>query len=294
VRAGHEVVLVLTQPDRPAGRGMRLSPSAVATAASRLNLPVSRPTSLRSEAALHELRTLRPDVMVVAAYGLILPQPVLDVPLEGCLNIHASLLPRWRGAAPVHRAILAGDQVTGVTIMRMEAGLDTGPSLLETPVAIACTDTTGTLTEKLARVGAEAVVEALARLGSLVPRPQDSALATYASKVSKDEAMIDWSQPAANIERMVRAFNPSPGAEAMVHNLRLKIWEAQAVDRPGIAPGALSDTPGELVVGCGHGALRLLVVQKPGARRMVAGEFLRGNPWSEVSTGNVKGLINND
>ena len=199
VRAGHEVALVLTQPDRPAGRGLKTAASQVAAAAAKLGLRISKPTTLRSEDALAELRTIAPDVMVVAAYGLILPQAVLDVPRLGCLNIHASLLPRWRGAAPVHRAILAGDAGTGVSIMRMDAGLDTGAVLLERPLPISPYDTTGTLTEKLAVLGADALVDVLEHLPSLAANPQDAALATYAAKIAKSEALIDWSKPAASL-----------------------------------------------------------------------------------------------
>src|SRR5687768_7561720 len=259
---------------------MKLTPSAVAAAAGGLGLHVSKRPSLKSDDAMDELRAARPDVMVVAAYGLLLPQSVLDIPPHGCLNIHASILPRWRGAAPIHRAILAGDECTGVTIMRMEAGLDTGPSLLERSLPITPSDTTGTLTEKLALMGSQAIVEALAILPSLVPRPQDNTLATYAAKISKAEAVIDWSWPASHAARVVRAFNPSPGAEGVVQDLHLKVWEAEAIDQAGIPAGMVSvPAPGVLLVGCGRGALRLLVVQRPGARRMNANDFLRGNPW---------------
>jgi len=278
----HQVALVLTQPDRPAGRGLKLAPSHVAATAARLGLPVAKPVSLRSDAALAQLRMAAPDVIVVAAYGLILPQGALDVAALGCLNIHASLLPRWRGAAPIHRAILAGDTMTGISIMRMEAGLDTGPVLLEKAVPIEARDTTGSLTEKLARVGAEAVVEALERIDSLTPAAQDPARVTYASKVSKAEARIDWSMPAEEISRRVRAFNPAPGAEGEVGGTSLKVWEAEALATASLAPGAVSEASGELVVGCGQGALRLLVVQRPGGRRMPAREFLQGKPWAQV------------
>ena len=279
----HEVALVLTQPDRPAGRGLKLAPSHVAATATRLGLPVAKPDSLRSDAVLAQLRAAAPDVMVVAAYGLILPEEALDIPTRGGLNIHASLLPRWRGAAPVHRAILAGDATTGISIMRMEAGLDTGPVLLEKALPIAARDTTGSLTEKLAQMGAEAVVEALSRIDSLTPVVQDPARVTYASKVSKAEARFDWSLPADEIARRVRAFNPAPGAEGQVSGVPLKVWEAEVADTAAMAPGVVSEASGELVVGCGRGALRLLVVQRPGGRRMSAREFLQGKPWPHVS-----------
>jgi len=277
--ARHEVALVLTQPDRPSGRGLRLAPSPVAICAERHGVPVSKPESLRSPEVRAQLEALAPDVMVVAAYGQILPQAVLDVPRHGCINIHASLLPRWRGAAPVHRAILAGDQETGVSIMRMDAGLDTGPVLLERGMPIAPDDTTGMLTDKLARLGAEALVDALGRLDGLEARPQDSARATYASKISKAEAAVDWSRPAEAIARQVRAFNPAPGAQATVRGVRLKIWEAKAVADPR-PPGETVIASGQLRVGCGIGSLQLDLLQREGGRRVTAEEFLRGTPWS--------------
>jgi methionyl-tRNA formyltransferase len=281
VLARHEVVLVLTQPDRPSGRGLKLTPSPVAVCAERHGLRTSKPESLRTPQAREEIAALTPDVMVVAAYGLILPQVVLDVPRQGCINIHASLLPRWRGAAPVHRALLAGDPVTGISIMCMDAGLDTGPVLLEKPLSITPDDTTGSLTDKLARLGAEAVVEALAALASLPRRPQDPSKATYAAKVSKAESVVDWSRPAEEIVRQVRAFNPAPGAQATIHGLRIKIWEANSTpDRH--PPGKAYIAPGGLVVGCGTGSLQIGVVQREGGRRMTAEDFLRGNPWPET------------
>ena len=280
VAGGHQVVLVLTRPDRPAGRGMRLAPSEVARAAERLGLPLSKPASLRGEDAVRELRAASPEVMVVAAYGLILPPVVLEIPARGCLNIHASLLPRWRGAAPIHRALLAGDEETGISIMRMEQGLDTGPVLLEKRLAIGARDTTATLGAKLAALGALGIVEALAGLDRLVPRPQDPGRVTYAAKVGKAEALIDWKRQAIELDRQVRAFNPSPGAEAVIGETRLKVWEAEPVGDVGLEPGTLGDRSSGLVIGCGKGALRLRVVQRPGGRRMPASEFLRGNPWS--------------
>jgi methionyl-tRNA formyltransferase len=278
--AGYEIPLVLTQPDRPAGRGMRLAESAVARGARRLGLRVAKPASLKSGEALAELRAAAADVMVVAAYGLLLPRDVLELPRLGCLNIHASLLPRWRGAAPIHRALLAGDQETGVCIMRMEEGLDTGPVLLQRVLGIGARDTTGTLTESVARLGAAAIVEVLHRLDELEPRPQDVARATYAAKIGRHEASIDWGLDAEHIDRQVRAFNPAPGAEAEIRGLRVKVWEAEPVFPESGPPGSLIPSPaGDLVVACGRGALRLLVVQRSGARRLPASEFLHGNPW---------------
>lgn len=276
--AGHEVLLVLTQPDRPAGRGLRLAPSAVAQAALTLRLPIQRPASLKDTAIQGQLREARLDVLVVAAYGLILPRAVLEIPLQGCLNIHASLLPRWRGAAPVQRAILAGDSVTGVSIMRMDEGLDTGPVLFEKRVPIGELETTGSLTEKLAGVGADAIVDALQALDDLKATPQDADRATYAAKVRKSEAAITWSKGCEVIDRQVRAFNPTPGAEATVGSETLKIWSAAPLPQVHADPGTIvSAGDGELIVACGSGGLRLDIVQRPGGRRMSAQEYLRGS-----------------
>ena len=277
VRARHQVVLVLTQPDRPSGRGLRLTASAVSTTAEALGLPVAKPASLRDPVSWQPIQDAACDVMVVAAYGLLLPQAVLDIPHRGCLNIHASLLPRWRGAAPIQRAILAGDADTGISIMQMEAGLDTGPVLLEKRLAIAPHASTGTLTTSLAALGAEAIVEALARLDQLPAIPQDERRATYAAKVRKSEARIDWSRAAGEIDRLVRAFNPAPGAEAQLGGLPIKIWSAEPVPGKG-APGTWLSIGPDIVVACGEGALRLLEVQRPGARRMAAEAFVRGSP----------------
>jgi len=279
VDAGHEVVLVLTQPDRPSGRGLKLSASAVALAAGQRAIPVEKFPTLKAPQAQQRLRGLHADVIVVAAYGLILPRSVLEIPRLGCLNIHASLLPRWRGAAPVQRAILAGDTRTGISIMRMDEGLDTGPVLLDTPLPIDPRETTGTLTEKLAALGAQSIVEALARLQSLEPRVQDGDQATYAAKVVKNEAKIDWSLSSAQIDRRVRAFNPAPGAEAVVAGETVKIWDAEPVAQAQGLPGSVLEGDGaELLVACGEGGLRLKVLQRPGGRRMDAADFVRGNP----------------
>ena len=277
VHAGHEIVLVLTQPDRPSGRGLKLTASAVSEVASRAALPLSKPPSLKDPEAHRPIRDARGDVMVVAAYGLLLPQAVLDIPRHGCLNIHASLLPRWRGAAPIQRAILAGDSMTGVCIMRMEAGLDTGPVLLRREVAIDPRATTGSLTETLAGVGADGIVEALERLDELTAVAQDPALATYASKVTKAEARIDWNAANVTIDRQVRAFDPAPGAEARLGSEVLKIWAAEPVAGEG-PPGSWLARGSDAVVACGSGALKLLEVQRAGSRRMPAEAFFRGNP----------------
>ena len=269
--AGHEIALVLTQPDRPAGRGLKLTASAVADAAQRLGLRVEKPATLKAPEAQALLADARIDVLVVAAYGQILPPAVLAIPPRGCLNIHASLLPRWRGAAPVHRAILAGDATTGVCVMRMDAGLDTGPVLLQRAIAIAPAATTGTLTAQLAQLGAEAIVDALSRLDTLEPAPQDASHATYAAKVRKDEARIDWREPAEAIARRIRAFDPQPGTEAQIEGETVKLWRARAVDAQGVPGTLLSTDP--LIVACGDKALCIEQLQRPGGRRMDAAGF---------------------
>jgi methionyl-tRNA formyltransferase len=273
--AGHDIALVLTQPDRPSGRGLKPKSSAVADLAVGLGLPVAKPASLKAPEARTPLEAASPEVMIVAAYGLILPQSVLAIPRRGCLNIHASLLPRWRGAAPIQRAIQAGDAETGVAIMVMEAGLDTGPVLLERRVAIRPTETAGSLTAILAGLGADAVVEALVLLDELVPRAQDPGTVTYAAKIDKSEARLDWNLDARLLDRQVRAFDPFPGAETTLEGEPLKVWLARPVAATG-APGCVIGLDGGCpVVACGTGALVLTVLQRPGSRRMPAEEFLK-------------------
>ncbi|HBU29693.1 MAG: methionyl-tRNA formyltransferase [Thiobacillus sp. GWE1_62_9] len=274
--AGHDIVLVLTQPDRPAGRGMRLAPSAVKQAALARGLPVYQPASLKTPEVQAELRAADADVMVVAAYGLILPQAVLDLPRYGCLNIHASLLPRWRGAAPIQRAILAGDMETGITIMQMDVGLDTGAMLAKTVVPIGDSDTAASLHDVLAAAGAAAIVAALANYATLVPVAQDDSQATYAAKLSKEEARLDWSQPADALARAVRAYNPVPGAWTLLDGTPLKIWAAQAVAGSGVPGTVLHADAEQLVVACGRDALALLEVQPAGSKRMAAAAWLAG------------------
>src|SRR5688572_18219826 len=284
--AGHDVPLVLTQPDRPAGRGMRLQASAVKAFALRHGMPVIQPRSLRrdgrapDDAAQAEaaLRDARPDVLVVAAYGLILPAWVLELPRLGCINIHASLLPRWRGAAPIQRALEAGDTRTGITIMQMDEGLDTGPMLMVESLEIEPDDTSATLHERLADLGARLVVEALeaAACGGLSPVPQPAEGATYAAKIGKDEAPIDWTEAAEAIERRVRAFDPFPGATFEYGGESVKLWRAAVATAVDAAPGTLFNEAGRLRVACGQGALELLIVQRPGGRRLPVTEFLRG------------------
>ena len=277
-QAGHSIPLVLTQPDRPAGRGMKLTASAVKQTALDLDLPLAQPDSLKSETIQTLLREAQVEVVIVAAYGLILPQAVLTIPPRGCLNIHASLLPRWRGAAPIQRAILAGDAETGITIMQMDAGLDTGPMLLQKSLAIAPDDNAGSLHDKLATLGAVGIVEALSRLETLTPEGQDSAQATYAAKLSKAEAALDWRRPADELARCVRAYNPVPGAHSVYAGQVIKIWQASvAASRTG-SPGELlaADEHG-IVVACGTQALRLLELQGAGGKRLSAAAFLAGH-----------------
>ena len=274
--AGHDIARVLTQPDRPAGRGMKLTPSAVKQAALARGLTVGQPPSLKTVEAQAELRAVGADVMVVAAYGLILPQAVLDLPRLGCLNIHASLLPRWRGAAPIQRAILAGDSETGITIMQMDAGLDTGAMLSKTVVPIRDSDTAASLHDVLAVAGARAIVAALTHYAALIPEVQDDAQATYAAKLTKDEAQLDWREPAEVLARAVRAYNPAPGAWTLLDGAPLKIWAARGGDGSGAAGEVLRADAEQLVVACGSGALALLEVQPAGSKRMAAAAFLAG------------------
>ncbi|GHD66708.1 methionyl-tRNA formyltransferase [Jeongeupia chitinilytica] len=280
IAAGHEVVLVLSQPDRPSGRGMKLTPSPVKQVALEHDLPVYQPEKLRTPEQQAPLQDLGIDVMVVAAYGLILPQAVLDLPRLGCLNIHASLLPRWRGAAPIQRAILAGDTETGITIMQMDAGLDTGDMLSVHVTPIAADDNAHTLHDKLAVQGADAIVAALADLPSLQAarrvQPQDGV--TYAEKLQKDESRIDWQRSATELDRMIRAFNPFPSAQTTLDGAALKIWAAHPVDAQGAAGTVQSADRRGIVVACGTGALALTTLQLAGGKRLDATAFLAGRP----------------
>ena len=290
-QAGFEIELVLTQPDRPAGRGMQLHPSAVKQYALEHGLPLIQPTSLRLNGKYHKeaseahdrLRATEHSVMVVAAYGLILPQTVLDIPPHGCLNIHGSLLPRWRGAAPIHRAIQVGDSETGITIMQMELGLDTGPMLAVERIPILPTDTTGSLHDKLAEMGGKLIVTTLFKLahGKLEAVVQPEEGVTYASKIHKDEAMLDFTEPAVVLERQIRAFNPFPGACAMFNGTLIKIWRAELLDTSSsLPPGSLvaANAQDGVIVVCGNGLMRLHELQKPGAKRLAACEFIKGFP----------------
>ncbi|HEX8964653.1 MAG TPA: methionyl-tRNA formyltransferase [Rhodocyclaceae bacterium] len=276
--AGFEVPLVLTQPDRPAGRGMQLHASPVKQLAAARGIPVAQPERLRDPATHAPLVDAAPDVLVVAAYGLILPQAVLDIPRLGCINIHASLLPRWRGAAPIQRAIEAGDAETGITVMRMEAGLDTGPMLLKQALPIGAQDTAATLHDKLAALGGRLIVDALRGLPGLAPVVQPEAGVTYANKIEKAEAAIDWRQPAAQVERRVRAFNPFPGAAATLRQTPVKVWMAQAAAGAGAPGTVLESGPAGVLVACGEGAVLLTELQKAGGKRLPPSEFLQGFP----------------
>ncbi|MGH8434856.1 MAG: methionyl-tRNA formyltransferase [Pseudomonas sp.] len=264
----HQLVAVYTQPDRPAGRGQKLMPSPVKQLASQHAIPVHQPQTLRDPVAQEELAALQADLLVVVAYGLILPQVVLDTPRLGCINSHASLLPRWRGAAPIQRAIEAGDDESGVTVMQMEAGLDTGPMLLKVRTPISAEDTGGSLHERLAELGPPAVLQAISALaaGTLKGEVQDDKLATYAHKLNKDEARLDWQRPAVELERLIRAFNPWPICHSTLNGAPLKVLAAQWVQGQG-QPGQIIHADREgLSVACGEGALRLTRLQLPGGK----------------------------
>jgi methionyl-tRNA formyltransferase len=276
--AGHDIALVLTQPDRPAGRGLQPLPSAVKRLALEHGFTISQPASLKDPSIAGELARIAPDVMVVAAYGLIVPRAILAVPRLGCINIHASLLPRWRGAAPIQRALLAGDVETGISIMQMEAGLDTGPVILQQAVTITGEDTAQTLHDQLGALGAQLIVQALER--PLIGQAQDDSRATYAAKIQKGEAHINWSETADTIERKIRAFNPVPGAVTSYEGGALKIWRADVTQTAAAAPGTVikADTDG-IHVACGSGsALRVLELQRAGGKRLATARFLAGNP----------------
>ena len=272
--AGHDIICVYTQPPRPAGRGKKPRPSPVHIRAEELGLEVRHPVSFKTQEELEAFRDLAADIAIVVAYGLILPQAVLDAPRHGCLNIHASLLPRWRGAAPIHRAIMAGDVETGVCIMQMEAGLDTGPVLLRRETRIEPTETTGALHDRLSQIGAEAVVDALATLDQLVPVPQPEAGITYAHKIDKSEAVIDWTRPAAEVDRHIRGLAPFPGAWFDMKDVRIKVLGSSLADGRG-RPGEVLDA---IIVAAGSGAVRLTRLQRAGKAAQDAETFLRGMP----------------
>ena len=270
--AGHEIAAVYTRAPRPAGRGQKDRPSPAHLRAEARGLPVRHPKSLRAPEAQAEFAALDAEVAVVVAYGLILPKPVLEAPRGGCLNIHASLLPRWRGAAPIHRAVLAGDAETGVCIMAMEEGLDTGPVLLRAATPIGPTDTTGDLHDRLASLGARLIVDALTNLDTLDPEPQPQDGVTYATKIDKAEAAIDWTRPAVEVDRQIRGLSPFPGAWTTHGGRRLKLLRSRLAEGGG-APGELLHS---LTIACGAGAVDILEVQAEGRARQDAASFLRG------------------
>lgn len=281
LKTGHRIVAVLTQPDRPAGRGMQLSASPVKKLANEHGIPVLQPASLKSEAIQQTLSAFRADVMVVAAYGLILPREVLNIPRLGCLNIHASLLPRWRGAAPIQRAILAGDTVTGITIMQMDVGLDTGDMLSKYPCPILATDDAQSLHDKLADIGAGGIVDTLQQLGAgrICPEKQDDGAACYAAKLSKQEAIIDWSQDAALLERSIRGYFPFPVAHSTLNGTPIKLLRARIGKQETASPGTvLAVNKSDIVVACGSGTLALEVMQKPGGKPLPVAQFVQGFP----------------
>ena len=286
----HEIIAVYTQPDRPAGRGQKLMPSPVKQLAVDNGIPVLQPPTLRNAEAQAELAALQPDLMVVVAYGLILPQVVLDIPRLGCINSHASLLPRWRGAAPIQRAVQAGDAESGVTVMRMEAGLDTGPMLLKVSTPISADDTGGTLHDRLAELGPPAVLEAIAGLdaGTLPGEVQDDALATYAHKLNKDEACIDWSRPADELERLVRAFNPWPICHSTLDGEALKVLAAKPAQGQGTPGEILSASKDGLIVACGESALCLTRLQLPGGKALNFGDLFNSRR-KKFASGTVLG-----
>ena len=279
VSAGHEIACVYSQPPRPAGRGKKPRPSPVQKRAEELGLEVRTPLNFKDEVDRAEFAALNAEAAVVVAYGLILPQAILDAPERGCFNIHASLLPRWRGAAPIQRAIMAGDAETGVCIMQMEAGLDTGPVLLRTETPITATDTAATLHDRLADMGAALMVEALAKIDTLTPESQPDEGMTYAAKIDKAEARIDWSKSSAEVDRLIRGISPFPGAWFQVNGQRVKALLSELVDGDGSAGTALDDG---LTIACGEGAVRLLNVQKAGKGPQPAEVFLLG---TKVPTG---------
>jgi len=287
VEAGHEVVAAYCQPPRPAGRGKAARKTAVHERAEQLGIEVRTPRTLRDEEEQTRFRALDADLAVVAAYGLILPKPILEAPKGGCINVHASLLPRWRGAAPIQRAILAGDKETGITLMQMDEGLDTGPILLDWPIEIDAR-TAGELTEKLSDLGGQALRRYLAEPQRYPPVPQPGEGVTYASKVDKSEAQLDFAQDAYAVERQVRAFNPNPGAWFEFMGERIKLWEAEVLPGSG-PPGVVADD--RLKIACGERAIRALVVQRAGKSRMHVDEFLRGFPIPKGAQLNPTGSL---
>jgi len=288
--AGLAVTLVLTRPDRPHGRGMKVEPGPVKTLARAHGIELLQPAGFGDPAMRERITAIPLDVLVVAAYGLILPRPLLDWPRHGCINIHASLLPRWRGAAPIQRALLAGDRETGVSLMHLNEGLDTGPIIARYALSIAASETAGSLEEKLAHLGARAIVEALRELqreGRLAAIAQPEQGVTYAAKIDRSEARIDWGQEAPAIERRIRAFNPAPGAQATIGGETVKLWQAAALPERSGTPGTVVRADAEgIAVACGQGTLNITALQRPGGKRLSAAAFLAGH---RVATGTACG-----
>jgi len=276
LQSEHSIIGVYTQPDRPAGRGQKPVASAVKQLATLHNLPIFQPLSLKESSAQEELLALKPDLLVVVAYGLILPQAVLDIPRLGCINSHASLLPRWRGAAPIQRAIEVGDSETGITVMQMEAGLDSGPMLLKIKTPILPTDTAETLHQRLSEIGPLAVLQAINQLvaGSFIAEPQTEALVCYAHKLQKEQGAVDWSRPAIELERRIRAFTPAPGSYSLLNGQRIKILGAELASGQGAPGEVLSVSKEALLVACAEGALRLTHLQLPGGKPLAFAELI--------------------
>ena len=282
LEARHQIALVITQPDRPKGRGLRPQPGPVKQLASKHGLEVFQPASLKHPPSQERIEAIRAEIIVTAAYGLIVPRSVLDLPVHGALNVHASLLPRWRGAAPIQRALLAGDRETGATIIRMDEGLDTGPILGQRSLAILPDDDAGSLHDRLAEIGAQLLLRVLEQCAAdrVVAQDQPSSGATYASKIEENETTLEWTRTAQHLERQVRAFRPTPGAQAWLRGVRCKVWRAQVSDGSA-APGEVLSADGERIrVACGEGILDILELQRAGSRRMSADDFLRGFPVS--------------
>lgn len=282
INSEHEVIAVYSQPDRPAGRGKKLQPSPVKQVALEHNIEVYQPLNFKEPADIAELNALQADVMIVVAYGLLLPQAVLDAPKYGCLNVHASLLPRWRGAAPIQRCIEAGDKVTGITIMQMDAGLDTGAMLHKVSTGIALDETGGSLHDRLASLGPDSLLTTLAQLqaGTLQPEQQNDALANYAHKLKKEEALLDWSQSAETLALRVRAFNPFPVAYTLLGNERIRVLQASAIDKvTQLQPGTIANVSAEgIEVACADGVLRLEHIQLAGKKAMMVADVINGQP----------------
>lgn len=281
VGAGYEIGLVLTQPDRPAGRGLKLLPSAVKKTAQKQSLAVEQPPGLKGAEMVARLEAVNADVMIVAAYGCILPKAILEVPRLGCINIHASLLPRWRGAAPIQRAILAGDAITGISIMQMNEGLDTGDVLIKRAIAIGEQETAGELHDRLAVLGGQLAVEALADLP--VATPQENAEATYATKITTAEAAIDWRESSLQVLRKIRAFNPFPGASAQLAGERIKFWRASLAPASGEVGTVCKADAAGLTIACGAGAINVTELQRAGGKRLPVDAFLAGHPMTPGS-----------